>query len=437
MAYSKYFIIIAILFSFLKGSAQFDPEYMKMVIGFTTYIQTNNMDSLQSMIDDGYSPNFQDKDKKMNPLHYAIEADRPQAIKKLIENGADWSYFNQDNKSARTELQIKYPELFKELNSVRIRSKQFLLSIQEGKFNETNELLNHESVKINFKWKDQSNALHFLLKYNLNADKPAHSFEKYKLFEELLNRNINAKVFNSEKEYPLFLAMEYYPAKYSKLLLEKDSSLAYKDLSQFAYYTSIAIDSNAVNIAFQYIKNANLLSSNGKTMLYNALKYNELDNAVSLIRKGAELELENKDGLTVLNEIVVDKDSTFDKIPSIELLIKHNANINTKDKNGVTPLIHAVYNRDIELSKLLVDAGANVNYVGKGVIAVENALHAAVSRADIAMVDFLIEAGAKNDVLDELGKTPLDKAKNAYNFHKEQEQKEKAEKFKKIMKLLK
>mgnify|MGYP000093980369 CR=1 FL=1 len=58
----------------------------------------------------------------------------------------------------------------------------------------------------------------------------------------LLNRNINAKVFNSEKEYPLFLAMEYYPSKYAKLLLELDETLANKDLPQFAYFTSIAVD---------------------------------------------------------------------------------------------------------------------------------------------------------------------------------------------------
>lgn len=431
-------IFSSILIAFtLLSKAQFNPDYMKMVIGFTTYIQTNNMDSLQSMLDNGYSPNFQDQSKSVNPLIYAIVNDRPEAIRKLIKNGAEWSYVNADNKNARTLLQINYPDLYKELNAIRIRGKQFLLSIQDGKFKETTELLDHENVRVNYKWKDQSNALHFLLKYNLNSEKSPHSFEKYKLLEELVNRNINAKVFNAEKEFPLFIAMEYYPSKYTKLLLDYDSTLAYKDLPQFAFYTSKAYDTTIMHFAFQYIKDVNMLTSNGKTMLYNALRNSKLENAEIIIRYGADLELENEEGLTVLNEIVADKDSLFEKVAVIELLIESRANLNTKDKNAVTPLINAVYNRDLELAKLLVNAGANVNYVGKGVIQVENALHAAVTRADVEMVELLMDSGAKNDVVDQLGKTPLDKAKNAYEFHKEQDQKEKAAIYKKIMKLLK
>jgi len=432
----KYLLLISFSLIIFRGFSQFDPEYMKMVIGFTTYIQTNNMDSLQSMIDNGYSPNFQDKDKKVNPLHYAIEADRPQAIKTLMENGADWNIFNANNKSARTELQIRYPELYVEINEERFKNNEFLIAIQERKFLEASAMID-SGININYKWKDQSNALHLLLNFDLKKEKSIVSSAKYDLLKKLLSHHINAKVFNAEKQFPLFIAMTYYPVDYTKVLLEKDSTLPFKDYPQFAFSIAVAKDTSTVKLALKYISDINMNTSNGKTMLYNALATKRYQNANCILAAGADTEKKNEEGQTVLNEIVANRDTTLNKKPAVKLLIKHHADVNTFDKNSTTPLINAVYNRDYELAKILVEAGTDVNYVGKGVIAVENALHAAVSRTDIEIVKYLLSVGAKKDVLDELNKTPLDKAKSAYNYHKKQGQKEKAAKFKEIMKLLK
>lgn len=432
----KIFIVLFSIVGFANAQGQLNPEYMKMVIGFTTYIQTNNMDSLQAMIDDGFSPNFQDKNKEANPLHYAISADRPQAMKKLVENGADWSYTNADNKTARTLMQLNYPELFKEINKKRLRNTRFLLAIQNGEIEEADELLTEE-LDVNYKMKDQSTALHLLLNYNLDAKKGAHTYDKFQLLNKLVDRNINAKVYNAKKEYPLFISIVHYPHKYTELLLNLDPTLPHKDLPAFAYFVSQAFDTLTVKVCLPHIENINMMTSNGKSIIYNALKKQNFDITNYILEAGANTETKNEIGQTVLSEIIADTDTLFDKITAVNLLIKHQADVNTTDKNAVTPLIYAVNTRNLEIAKILVAAGANVNYIGKGVIATENALLSAVSRADLPMVEFLIKAGAKNDVKDELGKSAFDKAKNAFEFHKEKEQKEKASTYKKIMKLVK
>ena len=84
----------------------------------------------------------------------------------------------------------------------------------------------------------------------------------------------------------------------------------------------------------------------------------------------------------------------------VKLLIKQGANVNAKDRKGKTPLHHLV--NQLEIVKLLIKQGANVNAKDrKG----KTPLHHLVNQLEIAKL--LIKQGANVNAKDEKGKTPL------------------------------
>jgi ankyrin repeat protein len=80
-----------------------------------------------------------------------------------------------------------------------------------------------------------------------------------------------------------------------------------------------------------------------------------------------------------------------------KLLLKRGAEVDLKGKYGVTAMSSAVRNGTIPAVKLLLDAGASL----------DGAMEAAVDGLRIAFVKFLIEAGAPLDQVNRNGMTPL------------------------------
>lgn len=105
----------------------------------------------------------------------------------------------------------------------------------------------------------------------------------------------------------------------------------------------------------------------------------QLDSARLLIDAGADVNITNQNGQTVLHSFIL----TYD-IPAIEYLLSRGAKVNVSDSEGMTPLLCACYyahyhvNQDgsvderfFQMLKMLVDAHANVRAVdgkGRGVI---------------------------------------------------------------------
>jgi uncharacterized protein len=107
---------------------------------------------------------------------------------------------------------------------------------------------------------------------------------------------------------------------------------------------------------------------------------------------------------------------------AIQALLAKGANPNIPTKSGITPLMAAAglgtkeedttgrKKTDAEAIasiKLCVDAGADVNAVdGQG----DTALHGAAQKGSDPIVQFLVDHGAKMDIKDKKGRTPLDAA---------------------------
>jgi len=84
------------------------------------------------------------------------------------------------------------------------------------------------------------------------------------------------------------------------------------------------------------------------------------------------------------------------------------ANPNTRDKNGNTPLHLAAEHGFLDVARLLLEHGADVNAIGKSGW---TPLHVAAVNGRMAIVRLLLEHGADVDVIDNYDQTPSDRAR--------------------------
>jgi ankyrin repeat protein len=91
-------------------------------------------------------------------------------------------------------------------------------------------------------------------------------------------------------------------------------------------------------------------------------------------------------------------------VESAQLLLAAGATLNDRDASGTTTLVTAAHSGHTALAKMLLDRGADPNAAGAGY----TALHAAVLRGDLALVQALVAKGANIDATITAG-TPVRK----------------------------
>ncbi|XP_052594306.1 ankyrin repeat and MYND domain-containing protein 2 isoform X1 [Peromyscus californicus insignis] len=114
------------------------------------------------------------------------------------------------------------------------------------------------------------------------------------------------------------------------------------------------------------------------------------------IKKG-ELTQEEKELLEVIGKGTVQEAGT--------LLSSKNVHVNCLDENGMTPLMHAAYKGKLEMCKLLLRHGADVNchQHEHGYTALMFAALSGKGNKDITWA--MLEAGAETDVVNSVGRT--------------------------------
>lgn len=140
----------------------------------------------------------------------------------------------------------------------------------------------------------------------------------------------------------------------------------------------------------------------GLTLLMTAVAHRKTDMARHLLEKGFDVDERLEAGGTALFIAIR---SRFPEM--VSLLIEHGASVSGNELAN-DPIIFAAALGSVDVVKLLIDAGANVNAVNR-----KNGLtplHRAVASGP-AMVELLLESGARPDVSDQDGVTPLDAAR--------------------------
>jgi ankyrin repeat protein len=118
----------------------------------------------------------------------------------------------------------------------------------------------------------------------------------------------------------------------------------------------------------------------------------------------------NPDALKLLHDAGAPFDRTMvaaarlGKIDAVRALLEIGAPVDEPDGADTTPLERAVLANELDIARLLIAHGANVNHVGRN--GMTPLLYAAsIDFGDAGMIDLLLKAGAKVDVANREGKT--------------------------------
>lgn len=91
------------------------------------------------------------------------------------------------------------------------------------------------------------------------------------------------------------------------------------------------------------------------------------------------------------------------RLRQVVKLLERGTDVDYRDENGWTALMHASFSGETEVVRVLLDAGADVNYLVEG----DAALGVAAIAASVDTVQVLLDAGANVNVRLAVGSTPL------------------------------
>nr|XP_029533126.1 kinase D-interacting substrate of 220 kDa B-like isoform X4 [Oncorhynchus nerka] len=179
--------------------------------------------------------------------------------------------------------------------------------------------------------------------------------------------------------------------------------------------TSIKMTTLAIQNLFSYVEEENLAalkahldkfkevdgrSDNGQTPLMLASEQGSIEIVQELIRRGANVNLDDVDCWSAL--ICAAKEGHVDVVKE---LLESSAYMEHRDMGGWTALMWTAYKGRVEVTKVLLDHGANPNTTGQQ-YSVYPIIWAA-GRGHAEIVQVLLENGAKVNCSDKYGTTPL------------------------------
>ncbi|KAI2654495.1 Kinase D-interacting substrate of 220 kDa B [Labeo rohita] len=178
--------------------------------------------------------------------------------------------------------------------------------------------------------------------------------------------------------------------------------------------TSLKMSSLTTQSLFSYVEEENLSaikahldkyrevdtrSESGQTALMLASEQGSLEIVQELIRRGANVNLDDIDCWTAL--ISAAKEGHTEVVKE---LLENNANVEHRDMGGWSALMWAAYKGRVEVARLLLEKGANPNITGQ--YSVYPVIWAA-GRGHAEIVQLLLQHGAKVNCSDKYGTTPL------------------------------
>ena len=114
-----------------------------------------------------------------------------------------------------------------------------------------------------------------------------------------------------------------------------------------------------VEMLLQAGANPNLSALGGEPVLMSAARAGSVDAVKALLAHGADVNaMESRHGQTALMWAVGGRDQHPEVV---QALLEHGAAVNVRSRGGFTPLLFAARQGDVAATKLLVEAGGNVN----------------------------------------------------------------------------
>lgn len=198
---------------------------------------------------------------------------------------------------------------------------------------------------------DGRTALHFAVYYN-----------HYGTVKMLLDSGANVNVKEHSHEggfggwgwYPLHLALRNEDRDMIRLLIDHGADVNAVRTDGWTPLYTAAYHGQPDMIALLISKGANVRVGNSEPLRI-ALSQNKLEAAKVMLEHGADVNGRDGAGRTALEL------ASGDDISAVKLLIEKNAKVNLADNEGKTPLFEAAYAGRVDIAKLLISKGANVN----------------------------------------------------------------------------
>jgi len=121
--------------------------------------------------------------------------------------------------------------------------------------------------------------------------------------------------------------------------------------------------------------------------LFNAFERYDIDDIYNLIKKGVDINAQNKEGDTVLMLA-----AEHGKVEIVEMLLEEGVYVNIRNNQNYTALMLASLNGYTKIASMLIDVDANINIVTFGN---DTALLLAVENNHISTVKLLLNNGAE------------------------------------------
>ena len=148
----------------------------------------------------------------------------------------------------------------------------------------------------------------------------------------------------------------------------------------------------------------------GKTPIAWAVEAKNYDIVGYLLEVEADPSIPDNNGISPLHRAVKINDlKMVETLLSINTETEEWTKVNARNNEGLTPLAISAQQGNMEILKLLIEYGANINLPS-----FENKLtplHRAVSKGNIEVIQVLIENNAQLNVQDAIQRTPLDLAR--------------------------
>ncbi len=333
-------------------------------------IKYNKKEVIESLLLYGANVNIQDREGN-TPLHFATKFRHPELMTTLLHYGADKTIINAADKTAMDLGEPAEQTVLQTITSlVDVETHNIFETARVGDLNRLVHSVNTTQQLFQTNQEGQS-LLHLAILSN-----------NIKIVLYLLNKGLNIDAEDNDRLTPLIIAMSHTRyVNLAILLLNRHATLEH-------------------------------VSSNGHSALSVAIRNNNPEGAMMLIKRGANINIADNahTPLTLTHIALLQYDETAPIYRELEtLLLSKGAKVDVPlNSLGWTPLCTTVTKThdkpNSQHIRLLLQLGANVNHLD---INGRTPLMLAASMGRMSSVEMLMKNYAAHDVIDNFGWSAL------------------------------
>ena len=312
---------------------------------------------------------------------------------------------------------MKYLKLFENFESydpyelmIIPPNKQAEMIVGEIKKGEPNLNLVSDLIALgaNVDWRDEEN-------YNFTPLHVAAEYGSVELARILIDAGANVNVQNEWDSTPLHVAASRGKVEISRMLIGAGADVDAQDEVGWTPLHWAAWNGEIESVRMLIDAGARKDIHNNKGRLPYELTYNQ--ELKKLLKPNLSESFDSHDPYELMiippnkkAEMIVGEIKKWK--PNLNLvsdLIALGSNLEWKDEDGVTPLLVAIRWDKVEITRMLIEAQADVNVQDKFN---RTPLREATWNGQVEIVKMLIGAGARKDIRDDEGKFPYDLADN-------------------------